>query len=243
MRIIDLLAEAGQAGASVADIAATTGIAKSSAALICGVLEEEKLAGRSDGRYRLGPRFLTLARDYLSTVDRLDEFYAEVRRQPTLAQESARLAILEGTEVIYLARYEAGRPLRLTGQIGDRFPATVTATGKALLSTLSDGVVKDRYREQVLPRYTERSIQTLPQLLEDLALCRERGYAMDDEETNFGFVCFAIPVIDTPGSPARFSVSTTMSKQRADEVSPGVVVAELVQVADVFRDPLVGQSF
>jgi DNA-binding IclR family transcriptional regulator len=128
--------------------------------------------------------------------------------------------------VIYLARYEAGRPLRLTGQIGDRFPATVTATGKALLSTLSDGVVKDRYREQVLPRYTERSIQTLPQLLEDLALCRERGYAMDDEETNFGFVCFAIPVIDTPGSPARFSVSTTMSKQRADEVSPGVVVAE-----------------
>ena len=73
MRIIELLAEAGQAGASVADIAATTGIAKSSAALICGVLEEEKLAGRSDGRYRLGPRFLTLARDYLSTVDRLDE--------------------------------------------------------------------------------------------------------------------------------------------------------------------------
>lgn len=243
MRIVDLLASSGQSGLSVADIASRAEIAKSTAALICSVLEEEGLVRRSDGRYRLGRRCLTLARDYLSTVDHLDEFYAQARQLPCISREAARLAILEHTEVIYLARYEGGYPLRLTGQIGDRFPASVTATGKALLSTLSDDVVRDRYRGQEFVRYTERSIQSLPELMADLHECRSRGYALDDEETNLGLVCFAVAVTDAPGRAARFAVSTTMAKERAARVEVQTVVAELNELADIFRDPLAGQTF
>ena len=243
MRVIDCLADSGQGGATITDIAARTGIAKSTTALICGVLEEEGLARRSDGRYRLGRRLLTLASDYLATVDQLDEFYATARSLPIISRQAARLAILEGTEVIYLARYEGAHPVRLTGQIGDRFPASVTATGKALLSTMPEGVVRDRYRGKTLARYTERSIQTLPELLADLENCRARGYATDDEETNLGLICYSIPVVDTPGRPARFSVSTTMSKQAAAELETSVIVGELQELAGVFTNPLGGQTF
>ena len=125
MTIIDLLAGAGQAGLTVTDIAARTGIAKSTTALLCSVLEHEGMVRKHDGRYRLGRRFLGLAADYLATVDDLEEFYAEVRRLPIVSREAARLALLDGTDVIYLARYEAtGRPRRVTGGIGDRFPAS-----------------------------------------------------------------------------------------------------------------------
>ncbi len=243
MRIVDVLAESGQQGISVADIAAATGIAKSTTALICTVLEDEGMARRYDGRYRLGRRFLSLAGDYLSTVDQLGEFYDVCRKLPTISREAARLAMIEGTEVIYVARYSGGRPARLTGQIGDRFPASVTATGKAILSTMPDSVIEDRFRGRTLPRYTERSIQSLPELIQDLHVCRERGYAMDDEETNLGLVCYSIPVPSHPGQAASLSVSLTLSKERAAEVNSATIVDELTELAAVFHNPLEGRSF
>lgn len=243
MRIIDFLAESGQSGASVSDIAAHTGIAKSTTALICGVLEDEGLTRRIEGRYRLGRRCLTLASDYLATVDRLEEFYSTVRTLPTISHCAARLAILEGTEVIYLACYEGAHPTRQAGQIGDRFPASITATGKALLSMLPDDVVQDRFRGQLLPRFTERSIQTLPELLADLAETRRRGYSVDDEETNLGSVCFAIPVASTPHRPARFAISTTLPKDVVNPESIRTIVAELQELAAVFANPLAERTF
>lgn len=244
MRIVDLLAGAGQGGLSVTDIAARTGIAKSTTALLCGVLEDEGMARRYDGRYRLGRRFLGLAADYLAAVDQLEEFYDVVRNSPIISRESARLALLEGADVLYLARYEsAGRPRRVTGAIGERFPASITATGKALLAALPAGAVEDRYRTAVFPRFTERSIQSLPDLMRDLELVRQRGYAMDDEETNLGQVCFSVVVPSDTGEPAQLAVSSTMAKERAAELRPEAVVAELRLLAGVFRNPLAGKTF
>lgn len=244
MAIVDLLAQAGQAGLTVADIATRSGIAKSTTALLCTVLEGEGMARRYDGRYRLGRRFLGLAADYLTTVDDLEEFYAEVRRLPHISRGAARLALLDGTDVIYLARYEsAGGPRRVTGGIGDRFPASITATGKAILATLPAEAVEDRFRGKLFPRYTERSIASLPDLLRDLDGVRERGYAIDDEETNLGQVCYSVAVRNAPDDVATLAVSTTMSRERASEVAPAVLVDELNQLADLFHNPLAGRSF
>lgn len=244
MSIVDLLAYAGQSGLTVADIAARTGIAKSTTALLCSVLEDEGMARRHDGRYRLGRRFLGLAADYLATVDDLEEFYALVRRLPIISREAARLALMDGTDVIYLARYEAaGRPRRVTGGIGDRFPASITATGKAMLATLPAEAVEDRFRGKLFPRYTERSIQSLPDLMSDLANVRERGYAIDDEETNLGQVCYAVPVRNAPDEPSELAVSSTLTRERASELSTAEVVAELTRLAELFRNPLAGRTF
>lgn len=244
MSIVDLLADAGQSGLTVAELATRTGIAKSTTALLCTVLESEGMARRHDGRYRLGRRFLGLAAGYLATVDDLEDFYATVRQLPIISREAARLALLEGTDVIYLARYEAaGRPRRVTGGIGDRFPASITATGKAILATLPPGAVEDRFRGKLFPRYTERSIQSLPDLLRDLDAVRERGYAIDDEETNLGQVCYSVAVQNAAEEVATLAVSSTMTRQRATEVPAADVVDELQQLAGVFRNPLAGRSF
>lgn len=243
MRIVDLLAESGQPGLTVTEISTQTGIAKSTTALLCGVLEEEGLARRHENRYTLGRRFLTLAGDYLATVDQLGDYYEEVRRQPIMSRQSARLALLDGTDVIYLARYEAGRSRRFTGAVGDRFPASVTATGKAILSTMPDPIVEALFRGKVFPRFTQRSIGSLPELLADLDQVRRRGYAIDDEETNLGQVCFAVPVLDGQGEVAQLSVSTTMSAATVATIDRGAVLAELRHVAEVFENPIAGKSF
>ncbi|GAA1390302.1 IclR family transcriptional regulator [Luteococcus peritonei] len=243
MRIVDLLAGEGQPGLGVTEIANRTGIAKSTTALLCTALEEEGMLRRHGNHYRLGRRFLGLAGDYLATVDQLGDFYDEVRRQPLMSTQAARLALLDGTDVIYLARYEVGHTRRLSGAIGDRFPASITATGKAMLSTLPPGAVEDRYRGKLFPRFTERSIQSLPELEQDLALVRERGYALDDEETNLGQVCVALPVVNVPGEVAQLSVSTTVSKELFTQTPVEVFVAELRQVVEIFENPLADRSF
>ncbi|MFE4080881.1 IclR family transcriptional regulator [Paenarthrobacter sp. YIM B13468] len=242
MAILDLVAAAGQAGMSVPEIAKAMDLAKSSTANICGALEVEGMLRRSDSRFILGRRILSLAGDYLRSADQLSEFYALCRRSRLISREAARLALLDGTDVLYLARYEGTNPIRLTANIGDRFPAHVTATGKAVLSTLPEAVVEDRYRGKAFTPFTARSLTSVSELLSDLEKSRHRGYFMDDEETNVGVVCFAVPVVDIPGEPAQFAISATLLKARADELDHAEVVQELQLIADALANPLSAHS-
>lgn len=242
MAILDLVAAAGQAGISVPEIAKSMELAKSSTANICAALEGEGMLRRSDGRLILGRRILSLAGDYLRSADQLSEFYALCRHSRLISREAARLALLDGTDVLYLARYEGTNPIRLTANIGDRFPAHVTATGKAVLSTLPDAVVEDRYRGKAFVPFTPRSLTSISELMSDLQKSRHRGYFMDDEETNIGVVCFAVPVVDIPGEPAQFAISATLLKARADELNHEEIVEELQQIARALANPLSAHS-
>ncbi len=242
MAILDLVAGAGQAGMSVPEIAKSMNLAKSSTANICAALEVEGMLRRSDGRFTLGRRILSLAGDYLRSADQLAEFYAMCRHSRLISREAARLALLDGTDVLYLARYEGTNPIRLTANIGDRFPAHVTATGKAILSTLPDAVVEDRYRGKTFTPFTPRSLKGLSELMADLRVSRQRGYFMDDEETNIGVVCFAVPVVNLQGEPAQFAISATLLKARANEVDHAEIVSELQRIAQNLANPLSAHS-
>lgn len=238
MAILELIAAAGQAGMSVPEIAKAMDLAKSSTANICAALEVEGVLRRSDGRFILGRRILSLAGDYLRSADQLSEFYALCRGSRLISREAARLALLDGTDVLYLARYEGTNPIRLTANIGDRFPAHVTATGKAILSTLPEAVVADRYRGKALTPFTARSLTSISELLSDLEKSRDRGFFMDDEETNIGVVCFAVPVVNIAGEPAQFAVSATLFKARADGLDHAEIVEELRHIAAALANPL-----
>lgn len=242
MAILDLVAAAGQAGISVPEIAKSMELAKSSTANICAALEGEGMLRRSDGRLALGRRVLSLAGDYLRSADQLAEFYALCRQSRLISREAARLALLDGTDVLYLARYEGTNPIRLTANIGDRFPAHVTATGKAVLSTLPIAVLEDRYRGKSFVPFTAKSLTSIADLAADLEVSRRRGYFMDNEETNVGVVCFAVPVVDIPGKPAQFAISATLLKARADELDHADIVGELQQIARALANPLSAHS-
>lgn len=237
--ILELLTRAGSRGFTVTEIARDLGLAKSSTANLCTELEAHGLIVHTGEGYRLGRRLVSLAGAYLNQVDQVSEFYAQCRRSKYVSVETARLSLLDGLDVLYLARFDGSQPIRLTAHIGDRFPAHVTATGKAMLSTLPDAVVRDRYQgRQLGPGFTASSHTTLHALLDDLRQCRERGYAVDDEETTPGVLCYAVPVVDVPGQPSQFAVSATILKARESDVSSTALVAELHQIADAISTPL-----
>jgi DNA-binding IclR family transcriptional regulator len=102
--------------------------------------------------------------------------------------------------------------------------------------------VEDRYRGKTFVPFTARSLTGLSELMADLRTSRHRGYFMDDEETNVGVVCFAVPVVNLQGEPAQFAISATLLKARADELDHAEIVSELQLIAGALANPLSAHS-
>ncbi len=237
--ILDVLAEQDGVPVSVSDLARLLGLPKSSTANLCATLVETGLVARRESGFVLGRKLAELGGRYLSTVDEIKEFYHLCRSSPLLSRETVRASVLDGLDVLYLARYDGNRPLRLTANIGDRFPATCTATGKALLATLDPAVLRDRLsRVTSLPVLTSRSIASVPELLAELDKVREQGWAEDDEETTSGVTCLAIAV-GQEGVPARFAVSATVLTSRLGlDLSREDLLHELLALRKGLSSPL-----
>jgi DNA-binding IclR family transcriptional regulator len=242
-QILDLLGEVGTPLSSN-EIARRLNIPKSSTANICLELESAGMLVRRENGYDLGRKLVELGGKYLASIDALREYYDLCSSLPLLSRESSRLAILDGTDVLYLGKYEGRKQIRLTANIGDRFPAVCTATGKALMALLPEGEVKERYKGNpgAFMQLTEKSIKNVAELEADLKKVRQRGYAIDDEEATLGVVCFAISISGFRGDTSSFAVSVTLLKNRMTNELKQLVLNDLAALARGLSNPLVNSS-
>ena len=237
--ILDMLAEnAGQA-AGPSELARRLGLPKSSIANICNALADIGLVRRIGTGFALGRKLAELGGAYLASIDQVQEFQEACQLLPAGSEETVQLAILDGLDMIYLARHDGRQPVRLTSQIGRRLPATVTATGKASLASL-DPAELDRRLSDVgeLPVLTANSHRTVDALRADLERVRARGYAMDDEETVEGVVCFGVLVPGRQPGDGPYAASITLLKARATDERVPLLIDDLHLLADQLSDPL-----
>jgi DNA-binding IclR family transcriptional regulator len=237
--ILSALAAAGRTPLSVSELARQLGLPKSSTANLCLALESERLVTRQAAGYLLGRRLVELGGAYLASIDQIQEFYVACRDQPNISKQTARVAVLDGLDVLYLARYDGVQPIRLTANIGDRFPAHCTATGKALMAQMEPVALDERLRgRHRLVALTERSI-TDPRLLRaELERVRELGYAMDDEETTPGVTCIAIAVPGFRTDSDPFAISVTSMTSQLDDDLRSQLFTELTAVGAALSNPL-----
>jgi IclR family acetate operon transcriptional repressor len=155
-------------------------------------------------RYALGPRLIRLG----ETASRMLGTWA----RPHLASltdalgETANLALLDGDEAVYVAQVPSRHPMRMFTEVGRRVPLHSTGVGKALLAQKSDEAVTAILRRTGMPARTAQTLTDPAALLAELALIRERGYAVDDGEQEIGVRCIATIV---PGAPAPTAISVS----------------------------------
>ena len=237
--ILDVLAEDAGAALGPSELARRLGLPKSSIANICGALADAGLARRVGTGFALGRRLAELGGAYLVAVDMVQEFYEASRSLPVGSEETVQLAVLDGLEMTYLARHDGRQPVRLTSQIGRRLPATSTATGKAALASLDPRDLERRLDGvTTLPAATPRAHRTIDGLLTDIEAVRARGYAIDDEETMEGVVCFGIAIPGRHPGEGPNAASITLLKVRATDERVPLLVADLRTLADRLVDPL-----
>jgi DNA-binding IclR family transcriptional regulator len=210
--LMDALAASRQPH-TLAELARALSLPRSSAHGLLATLVSLGLARRNgEGAFALGPKALQWADAWVAQSDLRRAFDAHVDRAPALRTETVMLAALEGTEVVYLACRQGSRPLAVNFRVGGRFPASCTASGKAMLATLPDDGVRARLGEAPLPTLTRHGVAALPALLRQLEAVRRLGWAIDDEETAQGMQCFGAPVFEARGGAAGAAVAVSVIK-------------------------------
>ncbi|KAB8168849.1 helix-turn-helix domain-containing protein [Streptomyces sp. 3MP-14] len=180
-------------------------------------------------RYGIGVRALLVGTSYIDG----DEVVAAAR--PTLDRladdtgETIHLARLDGTNVVYLATRQSEHYLRPFTRVGRRLPAHSTSLGKALLATHPDEKVRELLPEK-LEGLTEHTITDREALIEELAVVRERGYAIDREENTLGLRCFGIAI--PYRQPARDAISCSVPVARLTEAHEQLIREALFDARD-----------
>ena len=159
--VLEALAASATGRLTLSDLARELGIPKSSTSNLLLALEEARLINRQGAEFTLGRKLVELGAAYLSRLDEVQEFYRFCEQAPTLSGETVRIAMLDGTNVIYLARYEGHPAVRLTSNIGDKMPVSLCAVGKALIARLHDHDVAEMFPDDAeLPVLTPKSLRT-----------------------------------------------------------------------------------
>jgi DNA-binding IclR family transcriptional regulator len=202
VRILNALA-AGPAHASLASLSRRLQLPRSSTLALCNTLVETGLLVRNpDGTYRMGPHVLELSRSFLGQTDLHSEFERVVLELNVLPEQTVVCAVLRDRDVVYIGRRGGTYPLGVSYEIGMRLPAHCTASGLSVLSTLSDEAIEARYADvddDSLLTLTAHSVGSVHELLERATEVRERGYAVDNEETAIGMLCIGAAVRDSTG--------------------------------------------
>ncbi|MFM6850739.1 MAG: IclR family transcriptional regulator [Terrabacter sp.] len=180
----------------VSELARRAGMPKSTAFRLLGDLERAGFVARSGAKYRLGLSLFELGSrvGFCRPHGLRDVAIHDLSELHIHTGLTAHLAILEGTDVVYVEKVHAGNPVRLVTVPGARLPASCTGLGKAMLA-FSDGATIRAVIEAGLPRRTRNSITEPGRFVRELRRVREAGVAYDREEGTLGLSCVAAPVV------------------------------------------------
>ncbi|MFG2549806.1 IclR family transcriptional regulator C-terminal domain-containing protein [Streptomyces sp. NPDC048581] len=191
-----------------------------------------------DGRlFRLTPRVLELGYSYLSSYTlpqiaepHLEQLVAQIR-------ESSSLCVLDGDDIVYVARVPTHRIMTATITVGTRFPAYVTSVGRVILAHQPDEEVEVRLARVELKPLTERTITSPDALRAELRRVRGQGYAVVDQELEEGLRSVAAPVRDRSGEVvAAVNIAVHAGRNSVDSVRRDLLPHLLATVAGIEAD-------
>lgn len=215
LALIEVLGDADGA-LTLADMAARTGLTRAGARRLVLTLQALRFASQTDGRFSLTPRVLRLGYSYLSSLGLRDIGQPVIEKLAADAGEGVAISVLEGTDVVYVARADIRGLLRRPVTVGSRLPAYVMSPGRVLLAGLDPDAAADlldKSERTAFTRYTKTDIQ---QLQEELEKVRQDGFAYVKQELELGICGLAVPVRDGAGSVIA-AVNLSSSLARYDE--------------------------
>lgn len=173
--------------------------------------------------YNLTIKTLQLGRSYLDTSKSFAGYERILDAVAERIDETVHLGRLFGTSIVYIGKRDPSHAIRLYSAVGRSLPAHATALGKSLLARMPDADLEELLPENLEP-ITEQTIVNRGKLLLDLAEVRERGYAVDNEESMDGVLCYAVALSD------RESVSVSMLKWRTRPEDRDMIIETLLDV-------------
>ena len=191
---------AGRAEMTLSEAAAASALSRATARRVLRTLTELGYVNQSGRKFSLAPRILELGFAYLSTQSWIDRAEPLMKELSHALRESCSAAILQGNEIVYVARMPAPhRLMSTTIAIGTRLPAFHTSLGRAQLGFLDEADLRARLAATTVVGYTPRTIVDPDALVARIAADHAQGYSIVDEELEKGLRSLAVPIVTRGG--------------------------------------------
>lgn len=220
---------------TLSDVAKATDLTRATARRFLLTLTELGYV-RSDGSlFSLTPKVLELGYSYLSSLTLPDVARPHLEALAKRVNESTSVSILDGTDVVYVARVPVSRIMTVSITIGTRFPAYATSMGRVLLAGLSGDDLDAYLADADLRPLTVRTISSKDVLRKEISRVRAAGFCVVDSELEQGLRSLAAPIRDHDGTVvAAVNISTQSSRYTATEVRKNLLPA-LLATADAIH--------
>ncbi|MGM7670433.1 IclR family transcriptional regulator domain-containing protein [Microbacterium sp. A93] len=204
---------------SLAEVARRAEIPRAAARRFLRTLEQlGYVRATADARFLLTPRVLELGYGYLSSLSLPEIVQPHLDALSHQIGESVSVAVLDGADIVYVARAAARRIMSVRITIGTRLPAFATSMGRVLLAALPEpeaGTILDATQ---LVAHTPRTRADRDDLVAEIERVRSQGWAMVDGELEEGLRSIAVPLTTRAGVTAALNVSTSTARGPAEDV-------------------------
>lgn len=220
LRLLAALADAGPAGATLADLASATGVNRSTAYRALATMRAEGFVAQANaiGEYRLGATAMSLGERFWAPQNLATALHPALVALSRRSNELVHLGVLVDDRVLYLDKVEPDRAIRVWSQVGRLVPAATTSLGRAILA--AQGVT-----DAQLGAYLHQSSMSSERLREVIHATRTQGYALEIGENEAGVACLGVAILIDSSPVAAFSITmqTERMTQRRQRELVGII--------------------
>ncbi|WP_413767521.1 IclR family transcriptional regulator C-terminal domain-containing protein [Rhodococcus pyridinivorans] len=222
---------------SLSDVARATGLTRATARRFLLTLIELGYVRTDGSQFWLTPRVLELGYSYLSALTLPEVARPHLEALAEKVKESTSVSVLDGDDVVYVARVPVSRIMTVTITLGTRFPAYATSMGRVLLAGLTDDEFEAYLARADLAPITGNTVTTAGELRAEIATVRRNGYCVVDQELEEGLRSLAAPIRDASGTVvASVNLSTHAARYRMETVHDELVPALLATAGAISTD-------
>ena len=232
LSILEALAKSS-AGLTLTDVAQRVQLPPSTTHRFLSTLERMGYVYQAGdlGLWYVGLQAFTVGTTFLANRDFVAQSHASMHRLMEQAGETANLAILDGTEAVFIAQVQCHEMMRTLVKLGSRVPLHASGVGKAIFAALPNEQIDAILKVRGLPRITENTIVVPETMWAALRVIRQRGYSFDDEEHARSTRCVGAAIYDEHAEPlGAISIagpSTRLADERIRQLGP--IVAHIAE--------------
>jgi IclR family transcriptional regulator, pca regulon regulatory protein len=184
---------------TISEVAERTGLTRATARRVLLTLADLGYVDSERRAFSLNSSVLDLAKPFAGRHDTWGFARPYLESLTERTGESASIAVLDDTDILYVARSQTRRLMTLAVAVGSRLPAHATSKGRILLAFLPEPELEAYFARRAIARYTEQTVVDEAELRDILAEVRREGFAIVDQQLEVGLSSVAAPIIDASG--------------------------------------------
>ncbi|BAQ11164.1 transcriptional regulator [Bacillus sp. OxB-1] len=217
---------------TVTDAAKITGLSRPAVRRILLTLESLGFATSEEGHFSLTARVLSLGYSYLSSKNIWEIVHPHMRKLVEQTGESTSISVLDGTDIIYVARIPTKRIMTISLEVGSKLPAYATSMGQVLLAYLSEEEKEQFFKEIHLQSFTKQTVVDPDSLRARLERIKKDGWVLVEQQLEEGLSSLAAPIRNHEGK----TVAAINISSHADRINSELIEEKflplLLQAAD-----------